>query len=67
MNDYSRMVKKGGMLVYATCSILPSENKEQVDKFLANNSDYKLINDKQYYPSENGYDGFYMALIERIS
>lgn len=67
LNDYSRMVKKGGMLVYATCSILPSENKEQVDKFLANNSDYKLINDKQYYPSENGYNGFYMALIERIS
>lgn len=67
LDSYSKMVKKGGMMVYATCSILPSENQEQVEKFLANHPEYTLIQDKQYLPSEYGYDGFYMALLERIS
>ncbi len=67
LDSYSKMVKKGGMMVYATCSILPSENQEQVEKFLANHPEYTLIQDKQYLPSEYGYDGFYMALMERIS
>mgnify|MGYP003520941419 FL=1 len=67
LNDYAKIIKVGGLMVYATCSILPSENQEQVEKFLVNNTNYKLISDKTYYPSENGYDGFYMALIERTS
>jgi len=67
LNDYAKIIKVGGLMVYATCSILPSENQEQVEKFLTNNTNYKLISDKTYYPSENGYDGFYMALIERTS
>lgn len=65
LKNYSRMVKPGGMLVYATCSILPSENREQVDHFLAENSGYTLINDRQIWPSESGFDGFYMALIRK--
>ena len=35
LQRYSQMVKVGGLLVYATCSILPEENRQQVDKFLA--------------------------------
>lgn len=65
LQDYSKMLKKGGKMVYATCSILPSENNEQVETFLKNNPDFKLIKEEQLMPSE-GYDGFYMALIERI-
>jgi 16S rRNA (cytosine967-C5)-methyltransferase len=64
LNDYSIMTKKGGQLVYSTCSILPSENRKQVDYFLENNSDFELIKDKTILPSE-GFDGFYMALIKR--
>jgi 16S rRNA (cytosine967-C5)-methyltransferase len=64
LNDYSIMTKKGGQLVYSTCSILPSENRKQVDQFLENNSDFELIKDKTILPSE-GFDGFYMALIKR--
>ena len=67
LNDYSKVIKVGGLMVYATCSILPSENQDQVAKFLANHENYKLVHDKTYYPSESGYDGFYMALIERVS
>lgn len=65
LSDYSKIIKKGGKMIYATCSILPSENNEQVEKFLSLNEDYKLLSEHKIMPSE-GYDGFYMALIERI-
>jgi 16S rRNA (cytosine967-C5)-methyltransferase len=66
LSEYSLMTKKGGQLVYSTCSILPSENRQQVDKFLADNKNFELIKDKSILPSE-GFDGFYMALIKRVS
>ncbi len=53
-------------MVYATCSILPSENNLQVEEFIKNNPGFKMIKDEKVMPS-TGYDGFYMALIERIS
>ena len=66
LSEYSLMTKKGGQLVYSTCSILPSENRGQVDKFLADNKNFELIKDKSILPSQ-GFDGFYMALIKRVS
>jgi len=66
MQDYSKMLKVGGKMAYATCSILPSENNKQVEEFIKNNPNYKMIKDEKVMPSE-GYDGFYMALIERLS
>lgn len=65
--SYSKMVKPGGKLVYATCSVLPSENQEQVKKFIAteNGSEFNLIKDKKILSHQSGYDGFYMALLER--
>jgi 16S rRNA (cytosine967-C5)-methyltransferase len=65
LHEYSSMLKPGGLMVYSTCSILPSENQMQVEKFItAKNGDYTLIKDKTLYPSE-GFDGFYMALIQK--
>lgn len=66
LSEYSTMTKKGGQLVYSTCSILPSENRKQVDEFLANNKNFELVKDKTILPSE-GFDGFYMALIKRVA
>ena len=67
LNQYSRIVKPGGKMVYATCSILPSENEEQVQKFLSTEEgkDFKLSKEQKILSSETGYDGFYMALLER--
>ena len=61
------MVKPGGQLVYATCSILPSENREQVDKFLASDSgkEFTFAKEKIVLSHESGFDGFYMAMLER--
>ena len=64
LQNYSKILKKGGKMVYATCSILPSENGEQVRKFLAENTEFTLVKEENIMPSD-GYDGFYMALIER--
>jgi len=66
IDTYSRIVKPGGKMVYATCSILPSENQEQVEKFLAREAgkNFKLVKDKKLLSSESGYDGFHMALLE---
>ncbi len=67
LDSYSRMVKPGGQLVYATCSILPSENDKQVKAFLKRDSGrgFSLLKDKKVWASESGFDGFYMALLEK--
>ena len=54
-------------MVYATCSVLPSENEKQVEKFLISETgkDFKLIKDKKILAYKSGYDGFYMALLEK--
>lgn len=65
LQDYCNMIKKQGLLVYSTCSILPSENEEQVAKFLKNNdANFELLEEKHHWPSD-GFDGFYMALLRR--
>jgi 16S rRNA (cytosine967-C5)-methyltransferase len=65
LNDYSVILKPGGLLVYSTCSILPSENEKQVEEFLKNKKDqFSLIEQKTFLPSE-GFDGFFMALIKK--
>ena len=60
------MVKPGGELVYATCSILPCENQDQVAKFLeAHPGEFTLVRERVVSPAQSGFDGFYMALIRR--
>ena len=72
------LLKPGGTLLYATCSILPQENCEQIELFLESNSDAQLIEvdetenkDKvnvgwQLLPGESNMDGFYYAKLLKI-
>jgi 16S rRNA (cytosine967-C5)-methyltransferase len=65
VSDYSVMLKPQGLMVYSTCSLLPSENEEQVKKFLTHQAGkFELIEEHRTYPSE-GVDGFYMALMRK--
>jgi 16S rRNA (cytosine967-C5)-methyltransferase len=66
LKEYSTMLKPGGLMVYATCSILPIENQLQIAKFIAQNSDtFQLIAEQSIMPSQ-GYDGFYMAALKKL-
>lgn len=66
LENYSAMVKPGGMMVYATCSVMPGENQHQVQKFLdKHGQDWKLAEEIHLIPSKQGFDGFYGARLER--
>ncbi len=67
LENYSKIVKPGGKLVYATCSVLPSENQEQIKHFLTTEigKEFTFVQDKKVLAHESGFDGFYMALLER--
>ena len=67
LSKYSKMVKPGGKMVYATCSILPSENEKQIEGFLTSDDgkDFNFVKDKKVLAHKSGYDGFYMALLEK--
>jgi len=67
LDQYASMVKNGGKLVYATCSILPSENELQVKAFLKKHPEFTFVKDLKVSPAKTGFDGFYMALMERAS
>ena len=74
-------VKVGGLLVYATCTILPAENREVVAAFLANHPNYEPDNDAswlpealrprltdgmlQILPHRDNMDGFFIARLRR--
>lgn len=65
LGSYSSMLKPGGELVYSTCSILPSENENQVDWFLKENQgSFELLEQDKLMPSE-GFDGFFMCRLRK--
>ncbi len=65
-----QMLAPGGKLLYATCSIFPEENSQQMESFLARHADASLLalppelGNGQLLPDEN-HDGFYYALLGR--
>lgn len=65
LEDYSKMVKPKGTLVYATCSLFESENQTQVADFLKTHPEWKLVREEVYRPDLQGFDGFYGAVLTR--
>jgi 16S rRNA (cytosine967-C5)-methyltransferase len=74
----ARLVRPGGTLVYATCSLLPDENEEQVGRFLASEdgAEFELTPPASFFapldgdylrlsPAEHGCDGFFGAVLTR--
>jgi 16S rRNA (cytosine967-C5)-methyltransferase len=62
LEKYTSMLKPGGRLVYATCSILPSENRAAVDHLIKKGG-FSLLKECPISPAETGYDGFYAAAL----
>lgn len=78
----SRMVRAGGRLVYATCSVLPEENEQIVAAFIAAHPDFRVVSAAEVLasqnialsgeflklsPGEHGTDGFFAAVLERAA
>lgn len=71
------MLKPGGRLLYATCSVLPTENSQQIEAFLQRQGDARLQplavagnvaeTGVQLLPTIDGHDGFYYALLTKHS
>ncbi len=66
------LLKPGGTLLYATCSILPAENSEQIAAFMNRHDDARQVAvaptgspDWQWLPGEHAGDGFYYAKLEK--
>ena len=67
------LLKPGGTLLYATCSVLPQENQQQIAQFLAHHQDAIPvalglgINDSQWQilPGEHNADGFFYAKLQK--
>lgn len=66
LSNYASMLRPGGKLIYATCSILPSENSKQVSYFCSEHTHFQLEEEKIISPALSGYDGFYMARLTKI-
>jgi 16S rRNA (cytosine967-C5)-methyltransferase len=66
LEQYTAMLKPGGRLVYATCSILPSENRAAIDKLLEKGG-FTLLEERPVSPAATGFDGFYAASLVKDS
>lgn len=60
-----KYLKKGGRILYSTCTLRKAENENTVKDFLAQNKDFTLITEQTLMPHINNTDGFYFALIEK--
>ena len=61
----SSYLKKGGRLVYSTCTLGKEENIDIVNDFINKNKNFKLIYTKEYYPYIDNTDGFFVFVIEK--
>lgn len=67
LSGYSKMCKKGGLMVYATCSILHRENEEQIKWFLNSEAGkgWQLQKELRVWPHIDHFDGFYAAVLTK--
>ena len=82
LDTVCRYVRRGGTLVYSTCSILPEENALQIQRFLSEHPEYELIPLPETFPEElrrlqkpdglqllgcrDGVEGFFIARMKRV-
>lgn len=60
-----RWVKKGGKLIYVTCSLLKEENEAIVESFVKAHPEFKIVKQERLFPADKGGDGFFFCQMMR--
>lgn len=60
-----KALKKGGLMVYSTCTFAKEEDEEQIERFLSGHENYKLIKSEKLYPHEVKGEGHFAALMKK--
>ena len=66
LNAASNMVRKGGTLIYSTCTLNKKENERQMEVFLDEHPDFAMEKMRTYFPYEDEADGFFMVKCVRV-
>ncbi len=66
LDEGTKMLKKGGRLVYSTCTFAPAEDEEQVESYLQNHPNMRLIKKEKLYPHKVKGEGHFVASFERL-
>lgn len=66
LSEAASLVAPGGLLAYATCSVLDAENQEVISRFSRDHPEWALQGAQRWPISEAG-DGFYLAQLRRVS
>ena len=65
LENAARYLRKGGEMVYSTCTVEKRENEEVTDGFLRDNPNFEKLYEKTFYPHTDGTDGFYVCKMKR--
>ncbi len=78
LNNASKLIKRGGRIIYSTCSLEKEENEEVCGKFLSENVGFQLSSPNvsegfltaqgfaRTFPQKDRMDGFFIAVFEKI-
>lgn len=66
LRNGAEYLKKGGFLVYSTCTINPEENEKVISLFLDSSENFEKVYEKTYYPYIDNSDGFYICKLKKI-
>ncbi len=65
LNNAAHYVRKGGELLYSTCTLNPKENQENAARFIAEHKEFEKVREETILPMEGKRDGFYFALFHK--
>lgn len=65
LQSTAKYLKKGGFLLYSTCTVRKEENDFVIEHFIKNNKGYKIVTKRQLMPQTDGTDGFFYCLLTR--
>ena len=65
LDNAAKYLKKGGTIVYSTCTVNKNENEKIIADFLADNDEFEKNYEKTFYPHIDGCDGFFICRLNK--